>query len=63
MEYNTKDKTRFTTINGSIYSNNPEAVKSKVTTGNARWLLNHLYVELAKHDPEAAERICKYKNA
>lgn len=63
MTYEPNTHPRFRSMAGSIRSANPDASRPKLTTTSARCLLNDLYFELAKHDPEAAERICKTHNA
>lgn len=63
MTYEPDKRPRFRSFSGAIRSANPEASRPKLTTTTARGLLNDLYFELAKHDPEAAERICKTHNA
>lgn len=54
---------RFGSLNGNIISNAENAFERRVTTTRAKWILNELYAELAKHDPDAAERICRSHNA
>lgn len=54
---------RFRSLNGSIYSSNPDAFTPRVTTTRVRKILNALYRELLKYDPVTAEEICKYYNA
>lgn len=54
---------RFRSMNGAIYSTNPKAAQSKVTTTRARQIMNELYCALLRHDPEYAEHICKRHNA
>lgn len=54
---------RFRSQNGVIYSNDQNAFTPRVSTGQARKILNALYDELAKHDKESADKICKQFNA
>lgn len=54
---------RFGSLNGNIISNAENAFERRVTTTRAKWILNELYAELAKHDQDAAERICRSHNA
>ncbi len=61
--YNKTDNPRFRSRNGVIVSTDPAAFRPRLTTTAVRVLLNELYVELAKHDSETAERICRERNA
>lgn len=54
---------RFRSMGGKIRSSNQYAVRPNVTPSAARRMLNELYTELAKHDPEKAEAICRQQNA
>jgi len=63
MTYEPNSKPRFRSSSGVIRSANPAVFKPRLTATDARSLLNDLYFELAKHDIEAAENICKKHNA
>lgn len=63
VSYQPNTNPRFRSSSGVIRSANPQASKPRLTATDARNLLNELYFELAKHDLEAAERICKNHNA
>ncbi len=58
-----ENKFRFRSSTGSIFSNNPEAFTPKVTTTQARQMLNEFYEKLCEYDKAAAEEICKKHNA